>query len=152
MQRYSSLKTNTPLRAKKAWNPVRKPWGSTKPLKARVGLKTKTTLKSHKPMRKVGKVGKANIAARKKIGELAEANKLTTCELGPVLLSYGINVCLYNFTLAPAHRHKRAWYKGDAEKLAAIEQWVCACVDCHDAIEHNAELTEAVFVKLRGKE
>ena len=130
----------------------RKPLAVRSGLKSHTGLKSGSTLKSHKPMRKVGKVGKANIEARKKIGKLAEANKLTTCELGPVLVSFGINVCLYNFTLAPAHRHKRAWYKGDAEKLADIKQWVCACVDCHDAIEHNADLTEQVFIKLRGQE
>lgn len=90
--------------------------------------------------------------ARKLIAKRAEALKLSTCELGPVLIQYGINVCLYNFAMAPAHRHKRAWYKGDPEKLADVKQWVCACVDCHDAIEHNKQLTEEVFITLRGIE
>lgn len=140
MKRYSTLKTKTPLRAKKPWNPVRKP------------LATHTVLKAKKNIKKVGRIGKANIEARSVIAKKAEAMKLTVCELGPVLIQYGINVCEYNWTLAPAHRHKRAWYKGDAEKLADVKQWVCACVSCHDAIEHNAQLTEEVFMKLRGPE
>lgn len=155
----------TPLKAKKGFSATRKPWGSQSGLKATTGLtsrsslkttttlKTHTTLKAKKNIRKVGKVGKANIAARKEIAKKAEAMKLTECELGPILVrDFGINVCLYNFALAPAHRHKRAYYKGDAVQLAEVKQWVCACVQCHDAIEFDAELTEAVFMKLRGPE
>lgn len=149
----------TPLKAKKGFSATRKPWGSKSGLKATTGLtsrttlKTKTTLKAKKRMKKAGKVGEANMAARKEIVKKAEAMKLTSCELGPILVGeYGINVCLYNFALAPAHRHKRAWYKGDAEKLADVKQWVAACQCCHDAIEFDAALTEAVFMKLRGEE
>lgn len=136
----------------RAWKQRSKPLQAKTGLKATTGLKTRTTLKAHKAIKKVGKVGKANIESRKEIARKAEVMKLTSCELGPVLLQYGINVCLYNFALAPAHRHKRSWYKGDAEKLADVKQWVAACVDCHDAIEHNAALTEEVFIKLRGEE
>lgn len=152
MNRCSTLRTKTPLRAKKPWNPVRKPLAQRSSLKAKTGLKTTTTLKAKKAMRKVGKVGKANQESRALIAKKAEAMKLTSCELGPVLLQYGINICLYNFALAPAHRHKRNWYKGDAEKLADVKQWVAACQCCHDAIEHNAALTEAVFMAIRGAE
>lgn len=147
----SPLKTNPAKVA--AWQQrSRKPLAVRSGLKSGSTLKTRTTLKAKKNIRRVGKVGKANIEARAAIAKTAEAMKLTQCELGPILLQYGINICLYNFALAPAHRHKRAWYKGDAEKLADVKQWVCACVDCHDAIEHNAKLTEEVFIKLRGPE
>lgn len=147
----SPLKTNPAKVA--AWQQrSRKPLAVHAGLKSGSTLKTKTTLKASKSIRRVGKVGKANMEARKLIAKRAEALKLSTCELGPVLIQYGINVCLYNFAMAPAHRHKRAWYKGDAEKLADVKQWVAACVDCHDAIEHSAELTEAVFMRLRGEE
>lgn len=146
----------TPLKANpdkvRAWKQRSKPLQARTGLKAGTGLKTKTTLKAKKSIRKVGKVGKANIESRKEIARKAEQMKLSTCELGPVLVSFGINICLYNFALAPAHRHKRAWYKGDAEKLADVKQWVAACQCCHDAIEHNAALTEEVFMSLRGEE
>lgn len=147
----SALKSN-PDKVR-AWNMrSRKPLAVHSGLKQGSTLKTRTTLKAKKNIRRVGKVGRANIEARGAIAKKAEAMKLTVCELGPVLIQYGINVCEYNWTLAPAHRHKRAWYKGDPEKLADVKQWVCACVDCHDAIEHNAALTEEVFITLRGIE
>lgn len=97
------------------------------------------------PIRKVGKVGKANIAARKIIAEIAEEKNLVRCEIG-------FEDCLQNLYLAPAHRHKRAWYKGDVELLADFKQWVAACQICHNIIEFNAGLTEEMFLRLRGDE
>lgn len=152
MLRRSSLKAN-PEKVR-AWKSRSKPLTAKSGLKASgSGLKTKTTLKAKKRIKKVGVVGKANMESRALIAKKAEVMKLTTCELGPILVrDYGINICLYNFALAPAHRHKRAWYKGDVEKLADVKQWVAGCQCCHDAIEHNAALTEEVFMKLRGEE
>jgi len=130
---YSSIKRKTPLRAKNVWRPVRKP------------IATHAALKTNHAIRKCGKVGRANSAARKEIARISEEKNLKRCEIaGPH--------CTETWPLAPAHRHKRAWYKGDAELLADPKQWVCACQTCHDHIEHDANLTEAVFVKLRGKE
>jgi hypothetical protein len=146
----TSLKAN-PDKVR-AWQQRSKPLQARTGLKPGTGLKTRTTLKATKSIRKVGKVGKANIASRKAIARTAERMKLISCELGPELIKYGINVCTYNWPLAPAHRHKRAWYKGDEEKLADVKQWVCACQSCHDAIEFDAVLTEAVFKSLRGEE
>lgn len=54
--------------------------------------------------------------------------------------------------LTNAHRHKRSWYKGDVELLSDRKQVIKGCVNCHDAIEHNKELTEEIFTKLRGGE
>jgi hypothetical protein len=105
----------------------------------------KDKLKPRKPatLKKIGKVGKANIQSRKRIAEIAEEKNLTRCEIQ-------FEGCTLTWPLAPAHRHKRAWYKGDAELLADYNQWVCACQNCHDKIEHDAELTEQVFEKLRA--
>ena len=152
MNRYSTLKTKTPLRAKKAWNSVRKPMshgtgfkntGST--LKSHTGLKTRTTLKATKPMNKIGKVGKANIKANKIIRAYSEKHNLESCELK-------FKGCLGKFTMANAHRHKRAFYKGDPELLSDPKQWVKACTPCHDRIEHNEALTKSEFSRLRGPE
>ena len=96
-------------------------------------------------MRRIGKVGRANIASRKKIAEIAEEKELERCEIN-------LEGCTKTWPLAPAHRHKRAYYKGDAEKLADEKQWVVACQNCHDLIEFNAALTEEVFIRLRGEE
>ena len=94
------------------------------------------------PLRKVGKVGNANREARSTIADICEEKGLNFCEIR-------LDGCMGNWPLAPAHRHKRAWYKGDAILLADYNQWVVACQICHDQIEHNAELTEEVFKKLR---
>lgn len=131
MKRYSTLKTKTPLKARKPWNPKRS------------ALKVRTVLKATKPMRKVGKVGRANSAARKKIASIAEKMEMKKCEIG-------LEGCLGAWPLAPAHRHKRAWYQGDAKLLADPRQWVCACQDCHDKIEFDGTLTEEIFLRLRG--
>lgn len=139
MNRYSTLQTRTPLRAKKRWDPIRKP------LSRGTGLTTHTSLKAKKNMRKVGKVGRANQTARALIADYAKIMDIKTCELE-------LEGCLKTWPLAPAHRHKRAWYKGDPVLLAAPKQWVVACQCCHDQIEFDAQLTEEVFVKLRGAE
>ena len=94
------------------------------------------------PLNKIGKIGKANIEARKRIATIAEEKRLNHCELH----LYG---CLYKFALAPAHKHKRAWYKGDVEKLSDYNEWVAACQNCHNLIENDPKLTEEVFKELR---
>lgn len=94
------------------------------------------------PLRKIGKIGQANILARKKIAEIAEENNINICEIK-------LQGCLVNFALAPAHRHKRIWYKGNIDLLSDFNQWICACVVCHDKIENNEKLTEEVFKRCR---
>jgi hypothetical protein len=91
------------------------------------------------PIRKVGKIGKANLKANKII---REQEKPQYCELS-------FPDCTRGLFLTIAHRHKRVWYKGDPELLADKNQWIVACVNCHDKIEHNQELTEKVFNNLR---
>lgn len=127
MNHYSSFKTPTlqQLREKQA-------------MKRATGLKRKT-------MKKVGKVGKANKNSRDIIAKICEEKGLNYCE---IRFNKDV-VCLGNWPLAPAHLHKRAWYKGNVELLADFSQWVVACQVCHDQIEHDAELTEKVFKKLR---
>lgn len=94
------------------------------------------------PLRKIGKVGVANLEARKRIATLAEELGLNYCEIG-------LPGCLVTSFLAPAHRRKRNFYKGNVELLAAYENWICACQNCHAKIEVDKELTERFFNTLR---
>lgn len=98
------------------------------------------------PLRKIGKIGEANIEARQRIAAIAEEKGINYCELQVV------DNCLRHRYLAPAHRHKRAWYKGDVAKLSDYQQWVAACVNCHDFIEHKPLFTSELFQMLRGEE
>ena len=96
-------------------------------------------------MNRVGTTGKANAKANRKIRESIPAHD--TCELVGLVE----HECA-PFAMTTAHRHKRAWYGGDADLLADKKQWIRACVTSHDIIEHDSELTEEVFMRLRGKE
>ena len=101
------------------------------PLKAkRWGIKT------------IGKRGRANREARKRIAQLGAEMNITECEIK-------LAGCMRTFGLAPAHKHKRDWYNGDVEKLSDPNEWVGACQYCHDKIESNKALTEEVFNRLR---
>lgn len=104
-------------------------------------MKTGSQLKRTR-IRKVGKVGHVNREARTMIADIAENMGLNYCEIG-------LPGCLMSFFLAPAHRHKRSWYRGDSALLAAYGEWISACQNCHDRIEHNKELTESIFERLR---
>lgn len=107
----------------------------------------KKPISEQKPMKrsrlkKVGKIGQVNIEARNKIAEIAEEKGLNHCEIK-------LEGCLGGMFLAPAHKHKRAWYKGNVELLADFNEWVSACVVCHNLIEHNQELTDKIFKRCR---
>lgn len=94
------------------------------------------------PLRRIGKVGEANIEARKRIAAIAEEKGLNYCEIG-------LEGCLHYMILAPAHRHPRTFYKGDVELLSDYDQWISACVVCHGEIDRNKELLESTFNRLR---
>lgn len=93
-------------------------------------------------LKRVGTIGKANLKANQIIREYLEMHPIHHCEI----MFVG---CLGNMFLQVAHKHKRAWYKGDVEKLSDPDEWVCACDFCHNAIEHDKELTDQVFARLR---
>ena len=96
-------------------------------------------------MKKLGKQGKINIKARKKIAEICEGNNWNTC----LLFFPG---CLSEAS-APAHRHERAWYKGKPEQLLwDLLQWIPACQNCHDMLDKNKKKRELIFITLRGEE
>jgi len=132
MKRNTPLKQKTPLRAKKFWNPKRSALKRT-------------------PLRKKGKVGEANIEANRIIKRTIETKQINCCEIGKLgWPEFGD--CMRTWPLQNVHRHKRSFYKGDSELLSDYRQWVRGCQVCHDKIEHNADLTERVFLTLRGEE
>ena len=103
------------------------------------GFKAK---KGSKLLKRVGKVGKANLEANKLIKEIVEHEQITYCEMR-------LPNCLLTWPLQIAHKHKRAYYKGEVAKLADYKEWVIACQNCHTATEWNRELNEEIFNRLR---
>jgi hypothetical protein len=96
-------------------------------------------------MRQVGKIGKLNQAANRKLKALFEEKEIYWCEIG-------LPGCTGIHGLSFAHRHKRIHYRSCPEKLHDWKQVVLSCIHCHNRIEQDAELTEEVFMRLRGKE
>lgn len=94
-------------------------------------------------LKRVGKVGRANAQANKRLRE--KLGDIHACEIR-------LEGCMVTWPLQFVHRHKRAWYKGDVERLSDVRQVVIGCQVCHDRIEHDSKLTEEVFTRLRGKE
>lgn len=97
-------------------------------------------------MKRVGTIGKANLKANQIIREYLEQYPIHHCELM-------FDGCLGNMFLQVAHKHPRAWYKGDVAKLSDPNQWLCACQVCHSILDartdKSKELTENVFKQLR---
>jgi len=91
------------------------------------------------PLKRIGKTGKANIEANKKLSEKLPKEY---CEMR-------LEGCMGNWPLQYAHRHKRSWYKGDVELLSDVNQVIVACQACHERTEHNRELNKEMFAKLR---
>lgn len=89
-----------------------------------------------------GKVSKNNALARKRIAEIAEEKGLDRCELG-------LPGCLEYYTLAPAHRHRREWYRADVDKLSDYNEFLCLCQKCHEKIDADENYKQEVFDKLR---
>ena len=94
-------------------------------------------------LRKIGKYGKRNLAANRKLKDNYAGSGITECEIQ-------LDGCTYGFGLGFAHKHKRSWYYDKLELLSSIEETVIACSNCHAQMEVNAKLTKEVFKRLRG--
>lgn len=97
-------------------------------------------------LNKIGKVGRNNLKANKEIAQMWLDKGIDFCELG-------LTVCIQRMLpLQNVHRHKRMWYRNQPEKLSDFKQVVRGCTACHNRIENDKQLTEAVFFNLRGSE
>lgn len=105
------------------------------------------------PLKQVGKIGRANSRANKKIERMAIEKDIHYCEVCPVLaeilgtLSWQ---CLQSHS--NAHRHSRYDYRGNLDMLSDFKQWVFACQYSHTYIDDNPKIREQVFIKLRGED
>lgn len=92
-------------------------------------------------MKRIGKIGRVNIEANKKLKELFTEKEITRCEL-----------CQSPFMLSWHHRHKRLFYRGCPELLSEFNQVILVCAKDHDELERDKDYTKQVFLRLRGEE
>jgi len=96
-------------------------------------------------LRKIGKIGKINQAANRRLKKIYDNIGIRSCEAR-------LFNCKNTFGLSWHHRHKRHWYRGQMWRLELYCQTILVCAKCHEKLEKSAELTETIFLKLRGKE
>lgn len=93
----------------------------------------------------MGKQEKINAKANRELKKLYEGTDIRSCEIR-------LEGCQGTFAMSYAHRHKRRWYYLVPEKLWDFKQSVLSCNHCHQIIEQDKDLTEEVFLRLRGEE
>ena len=97
-------------------------------------------------LNKIGKIGKLNRKANRKLHELWIEKDIRYCE-------YPIpHLCTQNMGLQNAHKHKRVWYRSKSELLYDYEQVVRICQRAHDLMEVSRRHTLEIFKRLRGPE
>ena len=94
------------------------------------------------PLKRIGKIGKRNIEANKRIAEMWKEKGIYYCEVH-------LPGCLKNWPLQNCHKNKRDYYYSKPEKLYDYNEVVRACQNCHNLLEHDKKLTEKVFNDLR---
>lgn len=103
-------------------------------------------------LKKIGRYGRINIRANKKIKEMFLKKGIDRCEACPVLHKLGhLNwQCLQ--ASSNAHRHSRIEYRKNLNKLYDYKQVIRACIPSHKFMDENKEVREQVFLVLRGEE
>jgi len=80
--------------------------------------------------------------ARNKLKEIYFDKGITTCELR-------LKGCWINNALSFHHRRKRIEYYSCPEKLGEFNETILCCINCHQKVENDRELTRKVFKQLR---
>ena len=105
------------------------------------------------PLKQVGKIGRINAKANKKIAELWIEHDIERCEVCPVLHEMGLLDWSCLQASSNAHRHSRHDYRSCPEKLWSFNQVVRACIKAHTYIDQtNPSIKEEVFLILRGED
>lgn len=95
-----------------------------------------------------------------KAGRITKLNSKQNRELKKLFLAKDIRYCEARLiedcspmTITFAHRHKKHWYLDKPDELRwSYNQVIGACLNCHNVLEVDSELTEKVFGRLRGKD
>jgi len=87
-------------------------------------------------MKRIGRVGRRNISANRKLKKEYQRRGITRCE-----------ICGSGWGLSFHHRHHRLYYYTH-EGLGEFSETILVCQPCHDKIEGD-KLSDYYFKKLR---
>lgn len=101
------------------------------------------------PLRKIGKVGRANQMANQKIKQFCTDHNIQGCE---VKLPGCTNIFIF-----PAHLYSRHYLRSSPDLLSNPDQYVMACEYCHRQLDDNMTQEEKQIefdrvIASRGKE
>lgn len=96
---------------------------------------------------KLGKIGKINQIAKRKLIKLYRNKGIRYCEARIPGICNGMYTTF-------AHRHSRIWYRNQSKLLSSFGQTILICQACHTFIDHplNKKFKEGLFLRLRGEE
>ena len=95
------------------------------------------------PLKRIGRIGRINMAANKKLYKIYAEKGIDSCEAK-------LDGCMGSFSLSFHHRKKRVEYYKCPEKLAWLSETIRVCPACHELLERDSALSDNTFKKLRG--
>lgn len=86
-------------------------------------------------MNRIGKIGKANLEANKKIDEYFIENEIYSCEIR-------FNGCTGNYNLTRCHKEKRENYRHDLSLLSDPQEVILGCQHCHNILDDRSKTSK----------
>jgi hypothetical protein len=100
-------------------------------------------------MKKIGKIGRANMAANKKIDEYFVENGIQSCEIR-------LQGCTGAYWLTRCHKEKREAYRSNLERLGDPKEVLLGCCSCHERLDDRSKTTkeqaDAIYLRQRPNE
>ena len=93
-----------------------------------------------KTMKQIGKIGRRNIIANRRLKKEYERRQITACE-----------ICGGTFGLSFHHKKQRAEYIKYPKKLSEFSETILLDIKCHDKMHDDKELNKKTFEKLRRR-
>jgi hypothetical protein len=90
-------------------------------------------------MKRIGKIGKINLEANKKLKELFLQKQILTCE-----------ICGSDWALSWHHKHSRVWYRPWPEKLSEFSEVLLVCPEHHNLLQSDQRKSDYYFRQLRS--
>ena len=91
-----------------------------------------------KGLRRVGKIGRRNISANRKIAKMFQERGIVRCE-----------ICGSTFGLSFHHKHHRYHYYGCPQMLSDFGQVILLCAKHHNQYQPDSTETLELFKRLR---